>query len=156
MKIEFYYDAADKKCGIVKNKNTICVNMAKHELSVQVKATIVHEIAHALLHMGRKHYTPIEKEYQARMVEYNYCHSHESKRALMYYKKLLKAQNRNLTPLQEEVRRHYKEILRISSFSWQRQLITMKNFFELFVALEWLQKNEVILYEQIQYCINRC
>ena len=118
IEIEYYNDIHDKKHGICCSKSHIKINMAHHELYVQLKATIVHEITHALLHFNRKHYSPIEKEYQARLAEYNYCHSLESKRALIYYKKLLKEENRNLALLREEVRRIYPEILRISSLSW--------------------------------------
>ena len=128
MKIELYNDIHDKKSGYCCSKSHIRVNMAHHELSVQLKATIVHEITHAILHFNKKHYTPIEKEFQARMVEYNYCHSLESKRALIYYKKLLQEENRNINPLREEVRRVYPEILRISSLSWSAPINHHKNF----------------------------
>ena len=124
MKVEFYNNPRDKKAGYCCSTSHIRVNMAQHELSVQLKATIVHEITHALLHMGRKHYTPIEKEYQARLAEYNYCHSLESKKALLYYKKLLNKENRNLAQLREEIRKIYPEILRISSLSWHHIIKT--------------------------------
>ena len=128
MIIELYNNIKDKKFGYCCSKSHIKINMAYHEFSVQLKATIVHEITHALLHMSKKHYTPIEKEYQARLAEYNFCHSLESKKALIYYKKLLQKENRNLTPLREEVRRIYPEILRISSFSWLPSSSKHKNF----------------------------
>ncbi len=113
IELELYYDIQDKKFGYCKSKSCIRVNMAHHQLHVEVLATISHEITHAILHMNKKYYTPIEKEYQARMVEYNYCHSYESLKALLYYKMLLKKQNRNLVPLQNEVRRIYPDILQI-------------------------------------------
>lgn len=123
MKVEYYNDTHDKKGGYCCGKSQIKINLAHNELSVQLKATIVHEVTHALLHFNRKHYTPVEKEYQARLAEYNFCHSLESKRALLYYKRVLKRENRNLGPLREEVRKIYPEILRISSLSWQLPFI---------------------------------
>ena len=130
MKVELYYNIHDNKKGYCCSRSHIRVNMAHHELSVQLKATIVHELTHALLHMDKKHYTPMEKEYQAMLVEYNFCHSLESKKLLSLYRKRLKKENRNLLPLREEVRRVYPEILRISSLSWLPYSSTTKNFVE--------------------------
>lgn len=126
MIVELYDNNQDKRLGYCCSRSHIKINMAQHELSVQVQATIVHEVTHALLHMGRKHYTPIEKEYQARMAEYNFCHSIESKKAFIFFKKQLKKENRNLTQLREEVRKIYPEILRISSLLWSPYSSPMK------------------------------
>ena len=126
MKIEYYNNIQDKRLGYCCSKSHIKINMAHNKISVQLKATIVHEITHALLHMSRKHYTPVEKEYQARMAEYNFCRSFESKKALSDCRELLEEKNRNLSPLREEVRRIYPEILRISSLSWRPYSSTTK------------------------------
>lgn len=113
VKLFFYNNPSDRRGGYC-DRRAIFVNTFHHNSSEDIKSTIVHEMAHVMLHFTRKHYTPSEKEYQARMVEYNYSKNIRVKRAFLYYKKALLGDNFNLLPLQNEVRSNYKAIVSAS------------------------------------------